>query len=178
MSKDNSLINDILKGQENIDKVNQVQLVTSDNSDELINNLLSSNLPDKLKAFSLMNAKAELVRIIKLTDALNELEETYINRALDDKDGMDMDTLRNTIDTVTKSLDRSIKAVNNITNSKNNNLMLSIDQSSTTNNITNNNVNVIDNKVSRDKLRNLASRMLNDINKENVEDAEYVKEKE
>lgn len=125
----------------------------------------------QIKAFMISQAKNELLRVIKLTDTLNTLEDTYMDRALDDSKNMDMNSLANTMDVISRSLARSLDLISKVTNDKN--LSILIDQStnildqSTTNNSM---INVIDNKDSRDKLRALASQILSAVQTDSTEE--------
>lgn len=118
----------------------------------------------QIKAFMVSQAKNELLRVIKLTDTLNSLEDTYMDRALDDAMNMDMQSLAMTMEVISRSLTRSLDLISKVTNDKN--LSILIDQSmnlidnSTTNN---NTMNVLDSKESRDKIRNIASQLLSAV---------------
>lgn len=155
----NELYKSLLSSQSTVDKSALVQLATADDSTELVTDLMSRDIPTQLRAFMLMTAKSELVRVIQLTDALNKLEDTYIQRALADKDGMDMKSLTNAINTITASLNRSMDMIDRVTNDTN--LKIMIDQSTKIYNQGNGsqtNVLLTD-RNSRERLRNLATQI-------------------
>lgn len=155
----NELYKSLLSSQSTVDKSALVQLATADDSTELVADLMSRDIPTQLRAFMLMTAKSELVRVIQLTDALNKLEDTYIQRALADKDGMDMKSLTNAINTITASLNRSMDIIDRVTNDTN--LKIMIDQSTKIYNQGNGsqtNVLLTD-RNSRERLRNLATQI-------------------
>ena len=119
---------------------------------------MSKDIPTQLRAFSIVQAKAELIRVIQMTQALNELEDTYVQRALLDKDGMDMKSLEKVLETIVKSLNRSMSLIDRVTND--NNLKVIIDQSSKVYNVNSNNSTVLlTDQNSREKLRNLAQQL-------------------
>lgn len=135
-----------------------VDLATSENSAQIVEDLMSKDIPTQLRAFSIVQAKSELVRVIQLTQALNDLEDTYIERALNDKNGMDMKSLEKVLDTIVKSLNRSMTLIDKITND--NNLKLIIDQSTKVLNVNSTNSTVLlTDQNSREKLRNLTQQL-------------------
>ena len=135
-----------------------VDLATKSDTVKLIDDLMAKDIPTQLRAFSVVQAKAELIRVIQLTQALNELEDTYIQRALMDKDGMDMKSLEKVLETIVKSLNRSMALIDKVTND--NNLKVIIDQSTKVYNVNNNsNTVLLTDQNSREKLRNLAQQL-------------------
>lgn len=135
--------------------------VTADPEDDIIQQLSSSDIGTQLKAFTVAQARMELMRVIQLTDSLNELEDTYIKRAMEDKDGMDMKSLEQSISVIMRSLERSNSLIDKVT--KDENIQLILDQSST---VVNNqrslgSVNILEDQGSREKVRNVASQLLN-----------------
>lgn len=160
----NDLSELLLQNQSSADRASLLQLATSSDSTELVADLMSKDIPTQLRAFMLTTAKSELVRVIRLTDALNKLEDTYIERALADKNGMDMKSLANTMNVIMQSLNRSMELIDRVTND--NNLKLIIDQSTKIYNNGNNsqtNVALLADQGSREKLRNLTTKLLTAI---------------
>lgn len=160
----NDLSELLLQTQSSADRASLLQLATSSDSTELVTDLMSKDIPTQLRAFMLTTAKSELVRVIRLTDALNKLEDTYIERALADKNGMDMKSLANTMNVIMQSLNRSMELIDRVTND--NNLKLIIDQSTKIYNNGNNsqtNVALLADQGSREKLRNLTTKLLTAI---------------
>jgi hypothetical protein len=171
MSDNDDLRKEIIKNNSSVNKSELLQIATADDSTELVADLMSKDIPTQLKAFMLATAKSELVRVIQLTDALNKLEDTYIERALSDKDGMDMKSLSNTMDVIMRSLNRSMDLIDKVTTD--NNLKLIIDQS--TNIYNDNKSTIINNNLlldqsGREKLRTLASKLLVAVKKEQKEE--------
>lgn len=157
----NDLSELLLQNQSSADRASLLQLATSSDSIGLVTDLMSKDIPTQLRAFMLTTAKSELVRVIRLTDALNKLEDTYIERALADKNGMDMKSLANTMNVIMQSLNRSMELIDRVTND--NNLKLIIDQSTKIYNNGNNsqtNVDLLADQGSREKLRNLTTKLL------------------
>lgn len=124
----------------------------------MIKDLMSTDIPTQLRAFMLATARAELVRVIQLTEALSQLEDTYIQRALEDKDSMDMKSLSNTITTIMNSLNRSVALIDRITHDDS--LQVIIDQSTKLISNTTNNVSILADQQSREKLRNVTTKLL------------------
>lgn len=159
----NELNNTLLTNRSAIDKNTLVQIAISDNNESLINDLLSKDVPTQLRAFMLASAKSDLIRVLQLTDALEKLEDVYVARALDDAEGMDMMSLARTIQVITASLQRSMTTIEKVTNDDK--LQIIIDQSNKViNNISGpggaSNVSLITDKTSREKLRNITSKLL------------------
>lgn len=163
-----SIRDTLLDDQSKITDATLLQLATSDMSTTLVDDLMSRDIPTQLKAFMLAKAKGDLVRVIKLSQALGELEDTYIDRALSTMDEASMGNLQKMIETTSNALDRTTDTVQRVMGDQG--IKLTIDQSTniyndntTTTNNTNNFVSVLADQNSRQKLRELTARFLSPI---------------
>lgn len=160
-----SIKDTMLDDQSRISDATLLQLATSDMGTSLVDDLMSRDIPTQLRAFMLAKAKGDLVRVIRMSDALSELEDTFIQRALQDKDEVSMKNLQNIIETASDALGRSTDFVQKVMGDQG--ISLTIDQSTniysenTTN--THNFVSVVSDKNSRQKLRDIAARLLSPI---------------
>ena len=162
-----SIRDTLLDDQSKITDATLLQLATSDMSTTLVDDLLSRDIPTQLRAFMLAKAKGDLVRMIKLSSALGELEDTFIERSLDEKDETSLGNLQKMIETAASALDRTTETVQSVMGDQG--IKLTIDQSTniyndnTTTNNTNNFVSVLADQNSRQKLRELTARFLSPI---------------
>lgn len=168
MPETRSIRDTLLDDQSKITDATLLQLATSDMSTTLVDDLMSRDIPTQLKAFMLAKAKGDLVRVIKLSQALGELEDTYIDRALSTKDEASMGNLQKMIETTSNALSRTTDTVQQVMGDQG--IKLTIDQSTniyndntTTTNNTNNFVSVLADQNSRQKLRELTARFLSPI---------------
>lgn len=162
--------NMLIKNKSKIDKARLLQLATSDDNKSLINDLMSKDIPTQIKAFKMMSSKSDMIRLIQLKDALEKLEDAYIERALDDVDGIDMITLNKVITLVSDSVKRTSDTINRVT--KDDDLMhITINNTDNTQIINNstgdNNVSIVTDKSSREKLRNIMTKVMSKITKNN-----------
>lgn len=161
----------IVENQESINSKTLMQIATTDPNSVLVDDLMSRDIPTQLRAFMLAKAQGDLVRIYKIDEALRSLEDSFIERAMNDKDDASMKNLIQWMDTMKSSEDRAINSVNKVMGDQNINMI--IDQStkiyndnSTTNNTQNNTANfvsVLSDKNSRQKIRDIASRLTSSI---------------
>ena len=149
--------------QKNVGRSKLISIATASPDGQVIQDLMATDITTQLRAFTLSQAKAELLRVIQLTDSLSELEDTYIRRALEDKEGMDLKSLADTLSVISGSLNRSMSMINSITNDKN--LQLIVDQSTQiVNNVNTNVTNILSDRTSREKLRSISTQLLSAIN--------------
>lgn len=155
----------LLDNQQRITDATLLQLATSDSSTTLVEDLLSKDIPTQLKAFMLAKAKGDLIRVIKLSSALGEMEDTFIERSLEDMHEAPLGNLQKMIETTSDALQRSTEMVERVMGDKE--IKFTIDQSTniyndntTTTNNTNTFVSVLSDQNSRQKLRELASKLL------------------
>ena len=162
-----SIRDTLLDDQAKITDATLLQLATSDMSTTLVDDLMSRDIPTQLKAFMLAKAKGDLIRVIKLSQALGELEDTYIERALSTRDEASMGNLQRMIETTSNALNRTTDTVQQVMGDQE--IKLTIDQSTniyndnTTTNNTNNFVSVLSDQNSRQKLRELTAKFLSPI---------------
>ena len=162
-----SIRDTLLDDQAKITDATLLQLATSDMSTTLVDDLMSRDIPTQLKAFMLAKAKGDLIRVIKLSQALGELEDTYIDRALSTRDEASMGNLQRMIETTSNALNRTTDTVQQVMGDQE--IKLTIDQSTniyndnTTTNNTNNFVSVLSDQNSRQKLRELTAKFLSPI---------------
>ena len=162
-----SIRDTLLDDQAKITDATLLQLATSDMSTTLVDDLMSRDIPTQLKAFMLAKAKGDLIRVIKLSQALGELEDTYIERALSTRDEETMGNLQRMIETTSNALNRTTDTVQQVMGDQE--IKLTIDQSTniyndnTTTNNTNNFVSVLSDQNSRQKLRELTAKFLSPI---------------
>lgn len=162
-----SIRDTLLDDQAKITDATLLQLATSDMSTTLVDDLMSRDIPTQLKAFMLAKAKGDLIRVIKLSQALGELEDTYIERALTTMDEASMGNLQKMIETTSNALNRTTDTVQKVMGDQE--IKLTIDQSTniyndnTTTNNTNNFVSVLSDQSSRQKLRELTAKFLSPI---------------
>ena len=162
-----SIRDTLLDDQAKITDATLLQLATSDMSTTLVDDLMSRDIPTQLKAFMLAKAKGDLIRVIKLSQALGELEDTYIERALSTRDEETMGNLQRMIETTSNALSRTTDTVQQVMGDQE--IKLTIDQSTniyndnTTTNNTNNFVSVLSDQNSRQKLRELTAKFLSPI---------------
>ena len=166
-----SLNNKIMNNKSIIDKSKLIQLATSEDNSNLINDLLSKDIPTQIKAFRMLSSKADLIRLIQLKDSLEKLENAYIERALEDSNDMDISALGKVIELVSKSVTRTNDSINKLTQDED---KLSININNTTNLSNNdsnqvsvNSVSIITDKSSRDKLRTLMAKVMASVSKNN-----------
>ena len=158
------LDDELIANQDSIDQAMMIQLATSNDSKLIVDDLMSQDIPTQLRAFTILKARNELLRIIKISDTLRKLEDSYLARAVEDRNGMDLKSFAKVIETASGILKRSMDLVYNVINDKE--LKLVIEQ---TNNIYNDNrsqtavISPIQNQEAREKLRNIATRLLNTI---------------
>ena len=166
MTTKQDLNNEIIKNQNGIDSALMLQIATSDDSQALSEELMSHDIPTQLRVFMLLKARNELLRIIRVSETLQKLEDTFMERALSDKDGMDVKSLSKAIETASESLQRSTDFVSSVMNDKE--LKLVVEQTNNTyvdNRVQNNYTAIQLNQESREKIRQVASRLLSDIDK-------------
>ena len=162
-----SIRDTLLDDQAKVTDATLLQLATSDMSTTLVDDLMSRDIPTQLKAFMLAKAKGDLIRVIKLSQALGELEDTYIERALSTRDEASMGNLQRMIETTSNALNRTTDTVQQVMGDQE--IKLTIDQSTniyndnTTTNNTNNFVSVLSDQNSRQKLRELTAKFLSSI---------------
>lgn len=165
------LSNKIMNNKSIIDKSKLIQLAVSEDNSNLINDLLSKDIPTQIKAFRMLSSKADLIRLIQLKDSLEKLENAYIERALEDSNDMDISSLGKVIELVSKSVMRTNDSINKLTQDED---KLSINISNTTNVANNdsnqisvNSVSIVSDKSSRDKLRTIMSKIMSSVSKNN-----------
>lgn len=161
----------LLKNKSEIDRTKLIQLAISDDNKTLINDLMSKDIPTQIKAFRMMSSKSDLIRLIQLKEALEKLEDTYIDRALEDSEGMDMNSLAKVITLVTDSVKRTNDTINKLTqddelfnitiNNSGNTQYINNDNSINTSN----NVALVTDKAGREKLRNIMTKLMAGINR-------------
>lgn len=157
----------MLDDQTRISDTTLLQLATSDTGSTLTDDLLSRDIPTQLRAFMLAKAKGDLVRVLKLSSALGDLEDTFIERAISEKDETSLKNLQKMIETTSGALDRTNEFIQTVMGD--NGIQLTIDQSTniyndnTTTNNTNNFVSVLADQNSRQKLRDIAAKLLSPI---------------
>lgn len=163
--KSKSLEDQLMVNQDKVDKLIMRQLATNDDSKIIIDDLLSKDIPTQLRAFVLLKARNELMRIIQVSETLQDLEDTYMERISSDKEGMDVKSLAEAIDNISDVLQRSMDLVYSVINDKE--LKLVIEQTTNVYNdnrtTTNNYTSVVNSPESREKLRQVATRLLNQI---------------
>ena len=163
-----SLSEKIMNNKSIIDKSKLIQLAISEDNSNLINDLLSKDIPTQIKAFRMLSSKADLIRLIQLKDSLEKLENAYIERALEDSDAMDMSSLGKVIELVSKSVIRTNDSINKLTQDED---KLSINISNTNvssdNPVSVNSVSIVTDKSSRDKLRTIMAKVMSSVNKNN-----------
>lgn len=164
-----SLNNKIMTNKSIIDKSKLIQLATSEDNSNLINDLLSKDIPTQIKAFRMLSSKADLIRLIQLKDSLEKLENAYIERALEDSNDMDIASLGKVIELVSKSVIRTNDSINKLTQDED---KLSININNTlsnndSNQVSVNSVSIVTDKSSRDKLRTIMSKVMASVSKNN-----------
>lgn len=169
-----SLSDMMLDDQQRISDATLVQLATADTSASLVDDLLSRDIPTQLRAFMLAKAKADLIRVIKLSGALSQMEDKFVERAINDMDETSLKNLQHMIETTSDALDRTENFISKVIGDQS--IQLTIDQSTNiyndnSNNSTNSFVSVLSDQTSRKKLQDLAARLLSPIS---VNQAELV----
>lgn len=165
------LDNEITLNQDAVDSALLLQIATSDDPKLIVDDLMAKDIPTQVRAFMLLKARNELLRIIRVSETLRKLEDTYMERVLADQDGMDVKSLAKSIETMANSLQRSMDMVNSVINDKE--LKLVVEQTSNVYNDNRTNVvsyNVIQqSQEAREKLRQVSTRLLSSISKNPAE---------
>lgn len=163
--KQGNLSEELFKHQDHVDNIILSQLATSEDGQLIVEDLMSKDIPTQLRAFMLLKARRELKRIIKVTEILEQLEDTYMERALADQEGMDMKSLSTTLEKVSAILSRSLELVYKVINDKE--LKIIVEENSTIyqDNRTTNYVSIIQKKGSRERLRDISTRLLSSVEK-------------
>lgn len=131
---------------------------SSDITGEEFADLASDATSKQLKMFLLSLARNELLRVIRLTEALDELEQTFIEQAVADKEEMNLGVLTEVIESVTKSLNRSTDLVHKVMNDEG--IKLIIDNSTKIFNAPGSQSVLVLDPGSREKIRTLAEEMV------------------
>lgn len=138
---------------------------------------------NQIKAFQVQVVRKELLRIIKLSDALARIEDKYIDTALKYINHMDMETLETTMGVIRESLKRSTEVLDKYT--KDEELKMFIQESAEEAQVAYANAELEDegmissttglvkSRDSRERIRNIASRLLKAIdNPDSIKKAE------
>lgn len=161
----------IIEDQEKINQKTLAQIASLDSNAAIVDDLMSRDIPTQLKAFTLAKAKSDLIRVLKVGAALDELEDSFIERALNDKDEASLKQLASWIETLKGSQDRAYNLIQKVMGDQSINMTINqsmniFNDNSTTNNTqnnTNNFVSVLSDKRSRQKIRDIASKLLSTI---------------
>ena len=126
---------------------------------------------DQLRVFMIAQARRELQRVIKLTEAINKLEDKYINASTEYLTIYgDAETavtfIPQMVDTLSKSLQRSNDLINKITGNKELMQLVINQQNINIDNTNNNSENIygeidLSNSTSRERVRNFVESLLN-----------------
>ncbi len=128
--------------------------------------LTSENATKQLKVFLLSLARNELLRVIRLTEALNDLESTFVKEALDNKEDINLGVLSEIMRSVMNSLNRSTDLVYKVMNDES--IKLIIDNST---NIFNSSQSIVilQDKSSRERVKQIAHDIIDRIQQNNAE---------
>ncbi len=132
-------------------------------TDDDFAHLTSDATSKQLKVFLLSLARNELLRVIRLTDTLNEIEQKFIQEALDNKEDMNMGVLAEIMKSVVTSLNRSTDLIHKVMNDES--IKLIVDNSTNIFNAPGSQNVILDNPASREKVKNLARDLLKHIEK-------------
>jgi len=133
-------------------------------SDSDFSQLTSDSTSRQLKVFLLLLARNELLRVIRLTNALNELEESFLKEALENKEEMGIGSLSGIMKSVVDSLNRSTELIHRVMNDDS--IKFIIDNSTNIFNTQQNAVVILDSVASREKVKKIANQFLDVVNRE------------
>ena len=129
--------------------------------------LTSDATSKQLKVFLLSLARNELLRVIRLTETLNELESSFIREAMENKDDLNMGILAEVMKTVVNSLNRSTDLIYKVMQDES--IKLIIDNSTNIFNAPGSQSIILENPASREKVKKIAQQLLQHIEKETGE---------
>jgi len=92
-----------LTKREEIEKEKLVQLLLSPN-EEMARDLLSEERDEQEEAIKRLISRLDLIRLMELKESVKKLEDTYIERAIEDREAMDLKSLSRVIEVVNKSI--------------------------------------------------------------------------
>lgn len=136
--------------------------------DKDISSALSDGTIDNMKAFLIVYARSQLSRVIKLTDALGNLEDRLIEQSLDPSNVMDPYTMMNVIRVIQNSLNQAMNMIQKVTSDESF-INVIINNTKTVNNTfnqyNNNSTPILLSQDSREKVKNIAEQIISGINK-------------
>ncbi len=165
--------NKVIKSNPQISEASQTYLAemvdiatsTSGISDDNFAYLMSDSTANQLKVFLLSLARNELLRVIRLTETLNELEETFVREALENREDMNLGVLSEIMKSIVNSLNRSTDLVYKVMNDES--IKLIIDASTNIFNAPDSqSIVILQDAASREKVKKLANDILGYIQKE------------
>jgi len=128
---------------------------------EDFSNLTSGSTSRQLKVFLLSLARNELLRVIRLTDTLNELEKAFIEEAIKNKDELNLGVMSDIMKAIATSLNRSTELIYKVMNDES--IRLIIDNSTNIFNAPGSQVVVLEDSASREKVKKLAKDLIDHI---------------
>lgn len=155
---------DLISAEETKPMPSISELVTMCESGEDIASLVPTTAVDSMKSFLIVYARSQLSRVLKLTEALQTLEDSMINDAITNMNKYSPDQMIRMYNTLHGSLNSALSLIkmistddtyyNVIVNNTTNNINANINQVS--------NLSVVDLKSqeSREKIRLVASQLL------------------
>lgn len=168
-------------------KVNQSMsdiITLEDNSNVDLTTLADKNIDRKIKLFLISQAERELIRVLKLTDLLDKMQELFINKIDEDIANRDiqLDEYANIIGVITSLIDRSGKIISRVYSDDSVKNLLIVDNSGGSLSIGGNVSNSIaplqipgmEDRHSRDKVRLIVEAALRNIQNDTSEESEPV----
>jgi len=149
----------------------EMSLIASGNLD---NNLISDRTKTQLKTFLIAQAKAELVRVVKLTETLDKLQDKLQDKMMEYIDNHDDQSavmyLPGFIDVMTKCLDRSNDIIKQVIGDDKMLSMLFVDASTNISSVSNqiNTMSTLEDPMLRNNVREAVKSILNTIEAEQV----------
>jgi hypothetical protein len=132
-----------------------------------ITKVLSENTVDNMKAWLIVYSRSQLTRVVRLTDALNKLEDNILTRA--SCEDVDLDQLCKLVTIIQKSLNSSLDLIKQVTTDESY-LKVIINSTSVVNNnlaqynnISNASDTILKSKNSRDKVRSAITAILSKV---------------
>lgn len=151
---------------QDLTKANIRQIARMVGKEKDISGALTANTVDNMKSFLIVYARSQLNRVVKLTDALGNLEDKLIMSAMSSTD-LDVDALMRIISTIQKSLSSSLDLVKQVTSDESY-LNVIINNTEIVNNTINqvnvgNQIPVLKNQDSRDKVRGAVNKIMQQL---------------
>lgn len=139
-------------------------------TEDMVNSLTEKDKSiNQMKLFLLAQAKRELTRVIKLTEFLNKIEETYETKVMNEIDRIELKDFPTIISTITACLARSNSIIQRVLGDDSLTQLVVIDNSINKTIGTSNQLN-LDSPDSRDRVNKIVRNVINVI--DNYQDIE------